>query len=29
MVDVCCLLEVGWRGQGSTMLGIKEMRFKL
>ena len=23
MIDVCCLQEVRWRGQGARMLGIK------
>ena len=29
MIDVCCLLEVRWRGQGSRMLGMKERRYML
>ena len=28
MIDVCCLQEVGWRGQGDRMLEIK-WRYKL
>ena len=27
--DVCCLLEVRWRGQGDRMLGMKERRYNL
>ena len=29
MVDVCCLLEVRWRGQGARMLGMKERRYEM
>ena len=29
MSDVCCLLEVRWRGQGAGMLGMKRRRYKL
>ena len=29
MIDVCCLHEVRWRGQGARMLGIKGKRYKL
>ena len=29
MIDVCCLLEVRWRGQGARMLGMKGRRYKL
>lgn len=28
-VDLCCLQEVRWRGQGSRFLGVKERRYKL
>ena len=29
MIDVCCLLEVRWGGQGTKMLGMKGRRYKL
>ena len=29
MIDVCCLLEVRWRGQGARMLGMKGRGYKL
>ena len=29
MIDVCCLLEVRWRGQGTRMLGMIGRRYKL
>ena len=29
MADVCCLLEVRWRGQGYGMLGKEPRRFML
>ena len=29
MNDICCLLEVRWRGQGSTMPGMLGRRYKL
>ena len=29
MIDVCCLQEVRWRGQGDMMLGMKGRRYKL
>ena len=29
MIDVHCLQEVRWRGQGARMLGMKDMRHKL
>ena len=29
MIDVCCLHEVRWRGQGTRMLGMKGKRYKL
>ena len=29
MIDVCCLQEVRWRGQGARMLGMKARRYKL
>ena len=29
MIDVCCLLEVRWRGQGARMLSMKGRRYKL
>ena len=29
MVDVCCLQDVMWRGQGARMLGMKGWRYKL
>ena len=29
MIDVCCLSEVRWRGQGVRMLWIEEQRYKL
>ena len=29
MIDVCCLMEVRWRGQGANMLGMKGRRYKL
>ena len=28
MIDVCCL-QVRWRGQGATILGMKGKRYKL
>ena len=28
-MDVCCLQEVGWRGQGVQFLGMKGRRYKL
>ena len=28
-VDVCCLQEVRWRGQGARMMGVKGRRYKL
>ena len=29
IIDVCCLQEVKWRGQGAWMLGMKGRRYKL
>ena len=29
MIDVCCLQEVRWRGQGARMIGMKGRRYKL
>ena len=29
MIDVCCLQEVRWRGQGARMLGMEDRRHKL
>ena len=29
MIDMCCLQEVRWRGQGARMQGMKERRCKL
>ena len=29
MIDMCCLQEVRWRGQGARMLGMKGRRYKL
>ena len=29
MIDVYCLQEVGWRGQGAWMLGMKGRTYKL
>ena len=29
MIDVCCLQEVRWRGQGAMMLGMKGRRYWL
>ena len=29
MIDVCCLLEVGWRRHGSRMLWMEVMRYNL
>ena len=29
MIDVCCLLEVGWRVQCARMLGMKGRRYSL
>ena len=29
MIDVCCLQEVRWRGQGARMQGMKGRRYKL
>ena len=29
MIDVCCLLEVRWRGQGVRMLATKGRRYEL
>ena len=28
MVDVCCLQEVRWRGQGASMLGMNGWKIK-
>ena len=28
-MDVCCLQEVWWRGQGARFLGVKGRRYKL
>ena len=27
MIDVCCLQEVRWCGEGSRMLGVEGMRY--
>ena len=27
MIDVCCLQEMRWRGQGARMLGMKGRRY--
>ena len=29
MIEVCCLQEVRWRGQGACMLGVNGRRYKL
>ena len=29
MIDVCCLQEVRWRGQGGRMMGMEGMRCRL
>ena len=29
MIDVCCLQEVRWRGQGVRSLGMKQRRYML
>ena len=29
MIDMCCLLEVRWRGQGGKDAGMKGRRYKL
>ena len=29
MIDVCCLQEVRWRGQGARMLGMYGRRYEL
>ena len=29
MIDMCCLQEVRWRGQGTRMQGMKGRRYKL
>ena len=29
MIDVCCVQEVRWRGQGARMLGMEGRRYKL
>ena len=29
MIDMCCLQEVRWRGQGARMLGMNERKYKL
>ena len=29
MIDMCCLQEVRWNEQGTRMLGIKQIRYKL
>ena len=29
MIDVCCLQEMRWRGQGARMLGMEGKRYKL
>ena len=28
-MDVCCLQEVRWRGQGAPFMGVKSKRYKL
>ena len=28
-MDVCCLQEVGWRGQGTCFMAVKGRRYKL
>ena len=28
-MDVCCLQEVRWRGQGAQFMGVKGRRYKL
>ena len=28
-IDVCCLQEVRWRGQGVRFMGVKSRRYKL
>ena len=28
-IEVCCLQEVRWRGQGAKMLGMKGKRYRL
>ena len=28
-MDVCCLQEVRWRGQGAQFMGAKSRRYKL
>ena len=28
-VDVCCLQEVRWRGEGARFIGVKGRRYKL
>ena len=28
-VDMCCLQEVRWRGQGARFVGIRSRRYKL
>ena len=28
-IDVCCLQEVRWRGQGARFMGVKGRRYKL
>ena len=28
-IDVCCLQEVRWRGQGVRIMGVKVRRYKL
>ena len=29
MIDMCCLQEERWRGQGARMLGVNGRRYKL
>ena len=29
MIDMCCLHEVRWSGQGVSILGMKERKYKL
>ena len=29
MINVCCLQEVGWKGQGAKMLGMDGRRYQL